>query len=153
METVCVVRNYYSECESFTNLHVMLFSIATLFSTADCTAEALLWGSYPKGWCRSRFATHTLFASSLSCGVHTRAFHALKARSLCTHFGAVADNYFVYVISDLISTFASATEYLRYGETVLTWPRLKQKRAFILRRAQTQFIRVRFVPRRTDRSR
>lgn len=50
------------------------------------------------------------------------------------------DNYFVYVISDLISTFADSAEYLRYGETVSTWSRLKQKRAFISRHAQTQFI-------------
>jgi len=50
------------------------------------------------------------------------------------------DNYFVYVISDLISTFADPAEYLRYGETVSTRSRLKQKRSFISRHAQTQFI-------------
>lgn len=50
------------------------------------------------------------------------------------------DNYFVYVISDLISAFVNPAEYLRYGETVSTWSRLKQKRAFISRHAQTQFI-------------
>lgn len=50
------------------------------------------------------------------------------------------DNYFVYVISDLISAFANPAEYLRYGETVSTWSRLKQKRAFISRHSQTQFI-------------
>lgn len=50
------------------------------------------------------------------------------------------DNYFVYVISNLISAFAYPAEYLRYDETVSTRSRLKQKPAFILRHAQTQFI-------------
>lgn len=52
------------------------------------------------------------------------------------------DNYFVYVISDLINTFAYPAEYLCYDETVSTRSRLKQKRAFISRHAQTLFIRA-----------
>jgi len=57
-----------------------------------------------------------------------------SARLLFIRARFSADDCFVYVISDLISTFAdSAPECLRYGETVSTWSRLKRKRAFIVR--------------------
>lgn len=57
------------------------------------------------------FATHTLLARS-----YPAVYGALALKRVCCiHFAQSVDNYFVYVISDLISTSA---EYLRYDETV-----------------------------------
>jgi len=44
-----------------------------------------------------------------------------------------ADNYFVYVISDLISTFANSAEYLRYGESFDVVAIKTEERIHILR--------------------
>jgi len=80
----------------------------------------------------------TPLCMSWRCSVHDEKRFCLSIPTL-TPLQSV-DNYFVYVISDLISTFADPAEYLRYGETVSTRSRLKQKRSFISRHAQTQFI-------------
>lgn len=52
------------------------------------------------------------------------------------------DNYFVYVISDLINTLAHPAEYLRYGETVFDAVAIKtETRIYFASRANSIYPR------------
>lgn len=123
-------------CERFMNFYVLLFTAVILIYNAlyeDPFQRMILFKLC--NLCNMCSLVHIFYSTRAS-----RSRKRLYSSVLTLAPLQPVDNYFVYVISDLISAFANPVEYLRYGETVSTWSRLKQKRAFISRHAQTQFI-------------
>jgi hypothetical protein len=114
------------------NFCVLLFLIVISIYTAY-----IIWRSVSKGfqYC-SNFITYATHATRLliSCGVSDSRWNMLLF--IYIHFGTIAqsvDNYFVYVISDLISAFANSAEYLRYDESFDVVAIKTEERIHILR--------------------